>query len=836
MPIVEKRTPYRQPRQSQDSNPDSGNITVVGSELKAGKDLSLSATQDINLVSAQNTEQTTSQNSSKGSSVGVGMGVGEGGYGVNVSASVNQGKGHEKGNGLTHTETTLDAGNKLTLNSGQDTTLKGAQVSGEQVTVNVGRDLTLQSEQDSDRYDAKQQEVSVGGGYTIGGTPNINISASKDKIHSNYDSVKEQTGIFAGKGGFDANVKEHTQLDGAVIASTADKDKNRLDTGTLGWKDIDNKADFTAEHTGGSMGTGGPIGGQLLTNAAGGLLSNANNSGHTEGTTQSAVSDGSVIVRNEDKQKQDVNELNRDTEHANNGSINPIFDKEKEQNRLKQAQLIGEIGNQAMDIIRTEGDIAGYKAQKDPDALAIAKKQLEAAGKTPTEQAIKDQAYNNAMAQYGTGSDFQKAAQAVTGLLQGLAGDNLAGALANASSPYLATLIKQQVGEDNKAANAMAHAVLGAVVAELNNQSAAAGGLGAGGGELSAHVILNTLFPGKKVSDLTESEKQQVSALSQLASGLAGGLTTGDMAGAITGSQAGKNAVENNFFSEKDLPTGMSDYGSSAFTLGKTLEENGYTIDDINAALNKFSKGDHPEGQDPARGFLEAWGNMVGIPLDLFWSNEQMTPEKAAEILSGSPPTTTAKALQFTAAKAYLAFTKSGKGIPSWDAGKGEYSFKETGKVVDVKHPNNQFDGKNIYDAKGSASKNTNVPEETGSTLIFHENLGGHAIRRHVGKTDAQLLARFETEPRVLASSTFTDMKTADWAIGNGIAANQDKISTFMAGSDTRIVLNHESSTNIGRVIHKGQVKSVDSNKIVIVIDKDPLMPNGYRIQTAYPK
>ncbi|HGP6640816.1 TPA: hypothetical protein ACLNZ3_003687, partial [Vibrio cholerae O1] len=154
----------------------------------------------------------------------------------------------------------------------------------------------LQSEQDSDRYDAKQQEISVGGGYTLGGTPNINISASKDKIHSNYDSVKEQTGIFAGKGGFDVSVKEHTQLDGAVMASTADKDKNRLDTGTLGWKDIDNKADFTAEHTGGSMGTGGPIGSQLLTNAAGGLLSNANNSGQSEGTTKSAVSDGTIIV------------------------------------------------------------------------------------------------------------------------------------------------------------------------------------------------------------------------------------------------------------------------------------------------------------------------------------------------------------------------------------------------------------------------------------------------------------------------------------------------------------------------------------------------------------
>ncbi|ODQ07997.1 hemagglutinin repeat-containing protein [Shigella sp. FC1655] len=540
---------------NKDSNPDSGNITVAGSELKAGKDLSLSATQDINLVSAQNTEQTTRQNSNKGGSIGVGVGVGAGGYGVNVSASVNQGKGHENGNGLTHTETTLDVGNKLTLNSGQDTTLKGAQVSGEQITINVGRDLTLQSEQDSDRYDAKQQEVSVGGGYTIGGTPNINISASKDKIHSNYDSVKEQTGIFAGKEGFDIHVKDHTQLAGAVIASTADKDKNSLDTGTLGWKDIDNKADFTAEHTGGSIGTGGPIGSQLLTNAAGGLLSNANNSGQTEGTTHAAISEGKWLIRDTDNQTQDITQLSRDTDHANDGSINPIFDKEKEQNRLKQAQLIGEIGNQTMDIIRTEGNIAGYKAQKDPEALAVAKLQLEADGKVPTDKDIQQRAYKNAMAQYGTGSDFQKAAQAVTGLLQGLAGDNLAGALANASSPYLANKIKElttdpATGEVNKGTNAMAHAMLGAVVAELNNQSAAAGGLGAGGGELSAHVILNTLFPGKKVSDLTESEKQQVSALSQLASGLAGGLTTGDMAGAITGSQAGKNAVENNALSD----------------------------------------------------------------------------------------------------------------------------------------------------------------------------------------------------------------------------------------------------------------------------------------------
>ncbi|WP_230507140.1 hypothetical protein, partial [Serratia montpellierensis] len=70
-----------------------------------------------------------------------------------------------------------------------------------------------------------------------------------------------------------------------------------------------------------------------------------------------------------------------------------------------------------------------------------------------------------------------------------LAGNNLAGALASGASPYLATEIKKRVGEDNIAANAMAHAVLGAVTAQLNNQSATAGGLGAGGGELAARYI-----------------------------------------------------------------------------------------------------------------------------------------------------------------------------------------------------------------------------------------------------------------------------------------------------------------------------------------------------------
>ncbi|WP_311751484.1 VENN motif pre-toxin domain-containing protein [Proteus columbae] len=247
--------------------------------------------------------------------------------------------------------------------------------------------------------------------------------------------------------------------------------------------------------------------------------------------TKAAVSDGKWLVRDTDNQKQDITQLSRDTEHANDGSINPIFDKEKEQNRLKQAQLMGEIGNQAMDIIRTQGDIAGLKeAQAKHPNLSVS-------------ELRETKEYNHAMERFGTGSDLQKAAQAVTGALTVLSGNNLSGALASGASPYLATEIKKLTtvnGEVNVATNALAHTILGAVTAELNNQSAVAGGLGAGGGELAARYIANKLFPNKKISDLTESEKQQVSALSQLAAGLAGGISTGNIEGAVTAAQTGE--------------------------------------------------------------------------------------------------------------------------------------------------------------------------------------------------------------------------------------------------------------------------------------------------------
>ncbi|MDH8190475.1 hemagglutinin repeat-containing protein, partial [Klebsiella pneumoniae] len=70
-----------------------------------------------------NASTLSGKNESHGSSFGVGINFGQGANGLTVSASANAGKGHEKGNSLTHNETTLSAGERVTIVSGRDTTL-----------------------------------------------------------------------------------------------------------------------------------------------------------------------------------------------------------------------------------------------------------------------------------------------------------------------------------------------------------------------------------------------------------------------------------------------------------------------------------------------------------------------------------------------------------------------------------------------------------------------------------------------------------------------------------------------------------------------------------------
>ncbi|UCZ75072.1 hemagglutinin repeat-containing protein [Dickeya zeae] len=549
-----------------------GDITAVGSQLKAANNVDLNAAHAINLLSARNTESLTGSNSSSGGNIGVSFGLSNSGAGFSVFANVNAAKGREMGSGNSWSETTVDAGQRVGLTSGGDTRLIGAQVSGDRIVADVGGDLLLASQQDNNRYDSRQTSVSAGGSFTFGSmTGSGYLSASQDKMHSSYDSVQQQTGLFAGQGGYDIHVGNHTQLDGAVIGSTASADKNRLDTGTLGWSNIDNQAVFSVSHSGIGLSASPSLSlSDMMKSAAltaPSALMSMGRGGNASSTTYAAVSDGALIIRNQAGQQQDIATLSRDVAHANN-ALSPIFDKEKEQKRLQTAQMVGELGSQVMDVIRTEGEIRATRAAEASGKVdRLPDNASEAAWDKYRKDLTETSEYKAVMASYGTGSDLQRAAQAATATIQSLAGGgNLQQALAGASAPYLAQLVKsvtmpadeRKATASDIAANAMGHALMGAVVAQLSGKDAVAGAVGAAGGELTARLlIMKELYGGRDTSDLTEAEKQSVSALASLAAGLASGIASGSVEGAATGAQAGRNAVENNYLSstEKSLQT-----------------------------------------------------------------------------------------------------------------------------------------------------------------------------------------------------------------------------------------------------------------------------------------
>ncbi|MGL6334149.1 two-partner secretion domain-containing protein [Aeromonas jandaei] len=515
-----------------DAANNAGDLVMIGSSIK-GHNVTLGAARDLVLQSAVNSSDTRGSNSSSGWNAGISFGFTQGSAGISIFANMNAAKGKENGDSDRYTETSITASDTLTLKSGRDATLLGAQVSGDKVTADIGRNLTLTSQQDNDHYQSKQSSIAAGGSFTFGSmTGSGYINASRQKINSDFESVVEQTGVFAGKQGFDIRVGEHTQLNGAVLAGSADESKNRLSTGTLGWSDLVNRADYKVESQSvgisGSGGSKGGFSGQGAPTAAS-VLGGSNSSGSASSTTFAAISGGAIEIRNGAAQQQDVLTLLRDPAQAANG-LSPIFDKQKELGRMQEAQLIGEVGQQATQMVVSQhlGD-ANERAKKDPEYA-----------KSPAYKALQEK--------WGVGSNFKRGMQAATAALQGLAGGDLTQAAAGAAAPYLAQMVKQQT--DDGPSRVMAHALVQGALAAAQNKNAMVGATGAATGELVG--MMATQLYHKDASQLTEGEKETVSTLATLAAGLAGGLTGDSTASALAGAQTGKTVVENNLLAPSE--------------------------------------------------------------------------------------------------------------------------------------------------------------------------------------------------------------------------------------------------------------------------------------------
>lgn len=263
-----------------------------------------------------------------------------------LSASYGKGSQNSTAKDTASKESTVSAGRTVSIESGKDTDIIGSQVKAEQVTANVAGNLHIESEQDSKEYHEEGKQIGASFGYNVASHQLSGFgSAGKSKTDSHYASVTEQAGIQAGKDGFDLTVGKETSLKGAVISSTAEKEKNHLTTGTLSWEDVENKANYKTGEKGIAY---APKTAGVALNARGLTPQIAPTVKDKAGnSTKAGVSKGTITITRPDHQKQDIARLNRNAEQDFQ-QLKEIFAKSKVEEKQELIAMLEKYGNQAI--------------------------------------------------------------------------------------------------------------------------------------------------------------------------------------------------------------------------------------------------------------------------------------------------------------------------------------------------------------------------------------------------------------------------------------------------------------------------------------------------------
>ncbi|WP_420482794.1 hemagglutinin repeat-containing protein [Burkholderia cepacia] len=540
------------------------NIDVIGSTVSAGNNAKLAADGKVNLQAAESTSRQSSKNS--GGNFGVGVSIGGGKQnGIAFTAGVAGNRGNSDGNSTAWTNTHVTAGDTLTIQSGGDTNLKGAVASGKQVVANVGGNLNVESLQDTDHYNSKQQGAGVSVSVCVpplcAGPSSVSGNISQQKMNSDYAAVAEQSGIKAGDGGYQVDVKGNTDLKGGVIASNdkaVQENKNSLTTATLTTSDIENHASYDASSVGISGGYGGGIGKNQKGTAdnvnpvagtnlpeRGGFSATPpialSASDDASSTTRSGISGGSLKITDSAKQQQltgktadeTVASVNRDTSNTG-GALAPIFDKDKVQAGFDiTSQFINQAGT-FIDNRLTEAE-AAKAASKNLDL-------------TPEQRAAAQQKADQLMADWGPGGTYRQVLSALTAA----AGGNVTGSggqfvqagvvnyLQQQGASYIGDLVKTGAVTEGSPLHAAMHAIVACAGAAASSQNCGAGAMGA-----ATSSLLSNLFTDSP--NETATEKQ---AKGNLISSIVAGVATAGGLNAGTATTAGQTEVENNFLTQ----------------------------------------------------------------------------------------------------------------------------------------------------------------------------------------------------------------------------------------------------------------------------------------------
>lgn len=501
------------------------------------------------------------------------------------------------------------------------------------------------------------------------GNSSVSGGIAQQHMQSEYASVSEQSGIKAGNGGFQVEVKGNTDLVGAIIAST-DKavadGKNTLSTGTLTTSDVKNKAEYDAS----SINLSGGYGADMGRDANGNASATANRggpvvaskdgvsattpvvlfaSGNSSSTTYSGISGAAVTITNSTKQQeltgqtaeQAIAAINTDVSSERDGSnkLKPIFDA---QEIGVDFEIVGKfvqnvsqfIENRAREIDdkKKQADLE-YAAARNPnlsekDRLAHHENYLQ------LQQQIKEVGDN-----WGAGGTYRQIATAlVAGISGGVTGSSAQFAqnmvvnyVQQQGSSYIGDLVKKGLKEGSPE-HAALHAILGCAGAAASNQSCSAGALGG-----SASSVLAGLFADSDPNETAIEREAKRNIITSLVTGIA---AMSNPNGAATANNAATANIDNNWLATQQYVQAMKEVDAEP-NLAKKLAiiaKWGYIsarqdLLTASGVMKGFTDGMAGAGL----GALDSAVNLLRDPVESFHAmNEFLASDEAVNILGKS--------------------------------------------------------------------------------------------------------------------------------------------------------------------------------------------------------
>ena len=452
----------------------------------------------------------------------------------------------------------------MTLNSQGDTNLLGSQIKGNTVNANVGGKLNIESLQDEERFKTKSSGGGLEGEFGFGNNWSLSGYGNASKGTTHRKQVNEQAGIFAEDGGYHINA-DSVHLKGGAIAST-NPTNSKLATNKLTFEDIQNESSSSAasasisgslkeskekwvdNETGSAVKPNRENSTKLDSQRSGGISPGLPmfERDSDSSVTRATLTEGTIILNKDTHPTVTTAKelgINTDLAQANN----QVAQTKDVKAQIQEQQQIAAAVGQVKSAVDTYTDNLYEEAKQQEREAKIAFEQGKISAEKYREAVVNTENWE-------MGGKYKQATDAITAVVTlAVAGKPTETVVTAGLSPYLNSAIKE-ITKDIPELNIPAHMIWGAVESQLMGGDALSGALSVGAGEAAAHYLAKEVYQ-KDIRELSEDEKRNISALSQLTAAITSGLTSAvgnENATTIVSNLSidtvtTKNAVENNF-------------------------------------------------------------------------------------------------------------------------------------------------------------------------------------------------------------------------------------------------------------------------------------------------